>query len=269
MREITIRLRSASIEEALDRLLPLVPGGVRERPGAPGHTELILRGADLPPASLLAESIRPVRHEISERSVSDDWRRRRLDDYRPEPIGGRLIVRPVWAPPAGEGQIEIVLSEGGAFGEGTHPTTRTCLEMMLGLSPGGSFADLGCGSGVLAILAAMLGWDPVTAVDVDSSSVEVARANSQRNGVSIATEVVDLQAVPPPGADGFAANVPVAVHAILAERWARDEGPAAGLISGFVPEEAEAVLDGYASCDLHPRREVHAQGWVITELRRG
>jgi ribosomal protein L11 methyltransferase len=269
MREITIRLRSASIEEALDRLLPLVPGGVRERPGAPGHTELILRGADLPPASLLAESIRPVRHEISERSVSDDWRRRRLDDYRPEPIGGRLIVRPVWAPPAGEGQIEIVLSEGGAFGEGTHPTTRTCLEMMLGLSPGGSFADLGCGSGVLAILAAMLGWDPVTAVDVDASSVEVARANARRNSASITAEVVDLQAVPAPASDGFAANVPMSIHAILAERWARDGAPAVGLISGFVPQEAAAVLAVYAGCGLYPSRQVQAQGWVVAELRRG
>ena len=70
-----------------------------------------------------------------------------------------MVVRPEGAPEAGPGLLDVVLrDEGGAFGAGTHPTTVMCLELLLGLVPGGPFADLGCGTGVLAIVAAKLGW---------------------------------------------------------------------------------------------------------------
>ena len=68
-----------------------------------------------------------------------------------------------------------MLEEGGAFGAGTHPTTRKCLELMLDMRPEGSFSDLGCGSGVLAILAGLLGFAPLTAVDVQPASVDATR----------------------------------------------------------------------------------------------
>jgi ribosomal protein L11 methyltransferase len=68
---------------------------------------------------------------------------------------------------------------------GTHPTTRTCLELMFAISPRGSFADLGCGSGVLAILAGVLGFAPLTAVDLQPGSVEVTRVNAARAGVEV------------------------------------------------------------------------------------
>ena len=99
---------------------------------------------------------------------------------------GRLRVRSPTDPPGEDGLPEIVIEPvDGAFGTGAHPTTRMSLELLLGLEPGGGFADLGCGAGVLAIAAARLGWEPVFAVDVEERAVESARRNAERNGVAV------------------------------------------------------------------------------------
>ena len=71
----------------------------------------------------------------------------------------------------------------GAFGTGAHPTTRGCLELLLELEPGGGLADLGCGSGVVAIAGARLGWAPVYGLDFDARSVGATERNAERNGV--------------------------------------------------------------------------------------
>src|SRR2546430_14666512 len=124
-----------------------------------------------------------------------------------------------------------------------HPTTRACLELLLELEPGGLFADLGCGSGVLAIVAARLGWGPLVAVDVQPLSVQTARENAERNGTEIEIDVADLLRVPAPTADGLAANGPAAVHASIVCGW-RAAGPRAGPIRGFGEGEADAVIAG-------------------------
>ena len=126
-----------------------------------------------------------------------------------------------------------MLEEGGAFGAGTHPTTRTCLELMLAMTPDGSFADLGCGSGVLAILAGLLGFSPLTAVDVQPGSVDATRVNAARAGVELDTAVADLSVEPAPPAQSFVANVPPAVHAGIASSWRDEPEPRVGLLSGF------------------------------------
>ena len=83
---------------------------------------------------------------------------------------------------AGDG-IDLVIDPGQAFGTGAHHTTRLCLELLLELEPAGAFADWGCGSGVLAIAAARLGWAPVLACDSDPAAVEATRENAAVNGV--------------------------------------------------------------------------------------
>jgi ribosomal protein L11 methyltransferase len=148
-----------------------------------------------------------------------------------------------------------------------HPTTRACLELLLELEPGGSFADLGCGSGVLAIVAARLGWGPLVAVDVQPLSVQTARENAERNGAEIEIDVADLLQVPAPTADGFAANVPAAVHASVVSGWG-SAAPDVGLISGFGEGEADAVIDGYERRGLRERRRLAREGWVVAEVRR-
>ena len=181
-------------------------------------------------------------------------------------IGGRLVVRPQWAPVPPPGMIDLVLAETAAFGAGTHPTTRTCLELLLDATPLGAFADLGCGSGVLAILAARLGWEPVTAVDIDPGSVETTILNAERNSVSIEARVADLSTEPVPPTAGFVANVPAELHGVIAAQLIASS--AYGLCSGFGPDDADEVAAGYAARRLRERRRVSAAGWSVLVIRQ-
>jgi len=267
MREVVLRVPAAALEDVLDRLLPIVPGGVRERPLGLHNVELRMRGDTVPAVAELTGALGRVPHQVREQEVSDDWRERRLADYSSDVIGGRIVVRPPWAPSPDPELIDVVLAESSAFGSGMHPTTRACLELLLELAPSGSFADLGCGSGVLAIVAAQLGWDPLIAVDVQPLSVETARENAARNRTAIQIDVADLMQARAPVTDGFAANVPAAVHARIVAGW-QTSAPQSGLLSGFGESEADAVIGGYERCGLRERCRVQREGWVAAELRR-
>jgi ribosomal protein L11 methyltransferase len=266
MREVRLRVPAAAVEHVLDHLLPLVPGGVREVPD--GDTvELKMRGDELPEVSEIVRAAERWPHSVTEGEVPDDWRARRTLDYVPDMIGGRLVVRPEWAPPAPAAEIEIVLAErAGAFGAGTHPTTRACLELMLELEPDGSFADLGCGSGVLAILAAKLGWEAVAAFDVQVESVHAVSVNATANGVAVDARVRDLSAEAPPTGDALAANVPPALHLLLARSLA--PAPRVAVVSGFGPDSAADVLAAYAGCGLRAARQTEQHDWVVALLQR-
>ncbi|HEY2769229.1 MAG TPA: 50S ribosomal protein L11 methyltransferase [Solirubrobacteraceae bacterium] len=265
MREVVLRVPKLAVEDILDRLLPIVPGGVREVP-AGLHIDLLMRGPEVPSRDEIEPLCGRWPHVLSEREIPDDWRARRLADYRPDPIAGRLVVRPEWAPVTRD-MIDIVLGESAAFGAGTHPTTRTCLEQLLELEPAQRFADLGCGTGVLAILAAKLGWASVMAVDVEPGSVAAAVANAALNGVALEGAVVDLMSQAPPPASAFAANVPPAVHVAVAERLA-DPVPTSGLLSGFATSQADDVIRAYAARGLRERRQIETQGWAVVVIGR-
>ena len=98
-------------------------------------------------------------------------------------------------------------------------------------------------------------------------SVQTARENAERNGAEIEIDVADLLQVPAPTADGFAANVPAAVHASVVSGWG-SAAPNVGLISGFGEGEADAVIDGYERRGLRERRRLAREGWVVAEVRR-
>ena len=116
--------------------------------------------------------------------VPDDWAERWRAFHEPVLVGERIWVRPPWSEPR-PGAIDLVVDPGQAFGTGSHPTTRLSLELLLELEPEGSLADLGCGSGVLAIAAAKLGFGPVSAIDHDPAALEATRANAAANGVAL------------------------------------------------------------------------------------
>ena len=266
MREVALRIWRHEVEGVLDVLLPLLPGGVREL--ARGRrVELRMRGPEVPTVEELARATGQRRSRFTERQVPDDWRERRRADYEADVIGGRLVVAPDWAPRS-QAEIEIVLREGSAFGGGTHPTTRRCLELLLDIAPVGSFADLGCGTGVLAILAARLGWEPVVAVDISPSSVETARANAAANGVQVDAHVLDLLAEPPPAADGLAANVAPSIHQGIAAALP-EPGPRIALLSGFHASEASDIATSYAERGLGVERQLDVDGWSILLMKKG
>jgi ribosomal protein L11 methyltransferase len=228
-----------------------------------------MRGDDLPSLREIQRAIGRRPHRLTEREAPDDWRQRRLADHEPDVIGGRLVVRPEWAPaPVDRELLDVVLSESAAFGIGRHPTTRTCLELLLELPPSSTFADLGCGTGVLAVLAAKLGWRQVVAVDIAPEAVEATRSNAALNAVQLAANVLDLAAEPPPLADGLAANVPAWLHARIAEALP-EPVPNVALLSGFVPAEAAGVLTAYAERGLGLRHEVAVRGWCVAVLEHG
>ena len=152
---------------------------------------------------------------------SREERRRRAG--RAWTVAGRLRVRSPEDPPSADGALEVVIEPApGAFGTGAHPTTRGCLELLLELEPGGGLADLGCGSGVVAIAAARLGWEPVYGLDFDERSVEATGRNAQRNGVEVRAVLVDLREIPAPPAHTLVANIPLDIH----ERVAATLSPA-------------------------------------------
>jgi ribosomal protein L11 methyltransferase len=211
---------------------------------------------------------------VSGREVPDDWAERWKRFHRPVLVGGRIYVRPPWEAAAlRPGVTEVVIDPGQAFGTGTHPTTALCLELMLDLKPRGSFADLGCGSGVLAITAAKLGFAPVTAVDAERQAIEATRANAIANGVALGgaegsvlgrppavdvIELADLRNAAAPKADVVAANLMRPLLLRVAELW---EGapPPALIVSGLLDHEADEVAAAFAP--LSERRRLSRLGW--------
>ena len=140
----------------LAALLELAPSGLEQVDGD-GWVEYALYDApgELPSLPDGEADIGGARVRVRGEEVPDDWAERWKRFHVPILVGGRLYVRPPWEQPAVRpGVAEIVIDPGRAFGTGAHPTTRLCLELMLELDAEGSFADLGCGSGVLAIAAA-------------------------------------------------------------------------------------------------------------------
>jgi ribosomal protein L11 methyltransferase len=177
------------------------------------------------------------------------------------------VVRPPDAPRAPAGVQELVIdAPAGEFGTGAHPTTRMCLELLLELEPGGGFADLGCGAGVLAIAAARLGWAPVVAVDNEPRSVRATVRNAERNGVDLTAYELDLLAEPPPAAPTLAANVPPAVHEGIAARLP----PAVVrlIVSGVVGPDLDDTLAAYGRAGLESVDRRGAGGWRAVLLER-
>jgi ribosomal protein L11 methyltransferase len=241
-------------------VLELAPAGVEQVDGD-GWVEYALYGApgELPALPPGEAEVGGVRAQVSGSEVPEDWADRWRRFHRPVEVGGRLRVRPPWEPAAARpGLTEIVIDPGRAFGTGAHPTTRLCLELLLGLSPAGSFADIGCGSGVLAIAAARLGFAPVAALDNEPAALEAARGNAEANGVALdRLELLDLRDGPPPAAGAAAANL---VRPLLLElaRWPWQR-PRVLLASGLLAGEEGEVAAAFAP--MREVRRVSAEGW--------
>jgi ribosomal protein L11 methyltransferase len=265
-----VRAPAAAAEQVLAALLELAPSGVEQVDG-PGWVEYAVYGApgELPELPEGLAEVAGVRVDVSGREVPDDWAERWKRFHVPVLVGGKIWVRPPWEEPAiRPGVIDLAIDPGRAFGTGAHTTTRLCLELLLEVESRGSFADLGCGSGVLAIAAARLGFGPVVAVDSDRGAVEATVANARDNGVVLErVERWNLREQPPPAAEVTAANLMGPLLLSLARL--APEPPRILIASGMLDGEAGEVAAAWGERGMRERRRLSDRGWTALLLESG
>lgn len=256
MIRLAIRVRREEAEVVLAELLELAPGGVEEAELPGDVVEYAVYGGpgELPALPELTAAAGNALVEVTSTEVPDDWDERWRAFHRPLVLD-RLTVRPPWEA-AADTPLDIVIDPGQAFGTGAHATTRLCLELLLSLAAGappaggrGELLDLGCGSGVLAIAAAQLGYAPVRGLDNDPASLVATRENAQRNGVRVDVARHDLRRDVPQSAQTVTANL----LGPLLVTWAGRLGELASwhlperiIASGLLVEEAERVAGAFA-----------------------
>lgn len=208
----------------------------------------------------------------------EDWANSWKVNFKPTRIGTRLVIKPSWeeyAPQSSD--IVLELDPGMAFGTGTHATTRLCLETLerlidaeQALSRGGNVLDVGCGSGVLAIAAALFGAERVVAIDIDPLAVTVTTENAAINKV---TASLEISTTPLAAVDG---EFSLVVANILAEALVQMSGllaarvTAAGflILSGILAEREQFVIDGFAAQPLTLHAVTRQDEWCCIVFRK-
>jgi ribosomal protein L11 methyltransferase len=267
MIRLAVRVRRADAELALAELLALAPAGVEETELG-DEVEYAIYGApgELPELGDVEAAAGGALMSVSSREVADDWAERWKSFHRPLELGDALVVRPPWSPPAAGQALDVVIDPGQAFGTGAHATTRGCLELLLELEPGGPLLDVGCGSGVLAIAAAKLGWGPVTAVDHDPLAVAATEANAAANGVTLEARRLDVRAEPLPVAPTVLANLLRPLLLAVAERM--KDAPDRLVASGLLTAEAGEVAAAFHHLRLGETARRERDGWASLLLKR-
>ena len=206
-----------------------------------------------------------------ERIEDQDWERSWMDNFQPMRFGQRLWIVPSWHAAPQPDAVNLLLDPGLAFGTGTHPTTALCLEWLDGQNLDNcSVLDFGCGSGILAIAALLLGAPQAAGTDIDPQALEASRDNASRNGIDPARFPVYLPAdLPQQPADVVVANIlagPLVSLAPQITALVKSGGRLA--LSGILAEQAEDVRAAYAGAfDLDPTAS--KDGWVrISGVKR-
>jgi ribosomal protein L11 methyltransferase len=263
VKRVELTIRADAFDDVLDVLLPALPQGVHRSAGPAGTLKLAIYDPPVPLPELGDALL-----SVTEDEAPDEPVERRLRYLEQTPVAGRVIVRPSNGKRVPEGMLDVIVdSPEGAFGSGNHPTTVMCLELLLEMEPGGGFADLGCGAGVLAITAALLGFAPVLAIDHEPTGVEATLRNAAANAVEVEAHQADLLEIPPPPVETFAANVPPKVHAHIAANLPRDVEHV--IVSGVAGRHLEQVVAGYAQAGVVQVAARTGQGgWNAVLLER-
>jgi ribosomal protein L11 methyltransferase len=187
--------------------------------------------------------------------VEEGWEDRWKAFHRPVRVGA-LWVGPPWEEAPSDG-LAVVVDPGRAFGTGSHQTTQLCLQALQELEPG-PLLDVGCGSGVLSIAAALLGFAPVIGVDVEAPSIEATLENARVNGVTVDARLVEPDATLP-SSPLAVANISLDSVEALPSRIDATTVVTSGYFAVEEPRlegyehVSRATLDGWA-CDVYRRR---------------
>ncbi|WNS74351.1 50S ribosomal protein L11 methyltransferase [Bacillus sp. DTU_2020_1000418_1_SI_GHA_SEK_038] len=246
--------------------------------------------AYLPVNSFLAETIDGIKEEINnlllynidigknDISISEvneeEWATAWKKYYHPVKISERFTIVPSWEKytPVSSDELIIELDPGMAFGTGTHPTTVMCIQALeRTVNTGDNIIDVGTGSGVLSIAAAMLGAEKVTALDLDEVAVNSARENIELNKVHNIVNVAQNNLL-----DGITGKVDIVVANILAEIILRFTDDVASVVkkdgffiaSGIILQKKQEVKDAMLSAGFQIEETIQMEDWVAIIGRR-
>lgn len=246
--------------------------GLEERPRDDGQVELRIGCSSVVAqacASLLGSKVRSI-ESIRADAGLDEWRAH-AQAWR---AGSRFVIVPPWLDDPDwitDDDVRVLIDPGHAFGSGSHETTRLCvaaLETAIGFDS--TVADVGCGSGVLSIIAAGLGASRVVAVDIDRAAVAATIDNVERNGASHIVEV-GLGSVGDIGVghDVVVANIAASVLIELAPELSAACDPSGALVlSGMLTEQVGGVVSAYFALGWSPAVIETGEQWAMVELRR-
>jgi ribosomal protein L11 methyltransferase len=269
MRSFVVTVPVDQTDLASDLLWSLGVRGIEERAADDSHVELWTAVGDASEAEERATAALgerwPTRFVDGADDAANTWR----EFARPMWIDEGLVVVPAWQDHAFDDHVmTIVVEPGGAFGLGDHPTTLLSLRAARRhLGVGRDVLDVGCGTGVISVMAALVGGSSVRAIDLASSAVEATLDNAARNGVSDHIEVDTAPAGEIDGAfDLVIANILAPTLIELADDLRRLTGPTGRLvISGVLAERHDHVLAALAP--MIAERTDTLDGWAAVTLR--
>jgi ribosomal protein L11 methyltransferase len=286
---LAVRCSPEVSDLVLGELSVLAPNGVEEERG-PGYVEYAIYGGEgeLPDLGELDAVVGEGTVAVSSTEIPEDWADRWQDFHKPLLVGGRLWLRPSWEEPR-DGAVDLVVDPGQAFGTGAHPTTRLCLELLLELEEAGEahgpLTDLGTGSGVLAIAAAKLGWNPIAAYDHEALALEATAANATVNGVELNLERMNLREQLPALAPTTVANLTAPILKAVAMRLAGSQrgtrrslpavaptspplAPSTLVLSGLMPSELDEIAAVFAPAGFAESERRRDGDWAALLLRQ-
>lgn len=297
--EITCTVPEAVTEELADFLLELTGNGVsiENRKVDTFNIEDISEEAVkavkcyLPEDDLLDGAVEKIREYLSALPGTnpalpvvaileeEDWANSWKANFKPTRIGRHLVIKPSWEDfEGGEGDVVLELDPGMAFGTGTHATTRLCLEALEtlildngALTANSAVLDVGCGSGLLGIAAAMFGAKQVVAVDIDPIAIDVTNENAAINGVS---QVIAASRTPLAELEGTFSIVLANILAEALVKMSADLVQRVGdggflVLSGILVEREEFVIAGFADLPLKLCSVQRDEEWCCIVYQKG
>lgn len=261
----SVDARDASRDSAVE---PAIFGEPGETPQLWSHTQLsAIFGLDVDAIAVvratLADEGLHASMPLDLRTLADeDWVRLTQQQFQPIRITARLWIVPTWHAAPDPKAINLVLDPGVAFGTGSHPTTRLCLQWLAQHVHGGeSVLDFGCGSGILAIAAMKLGAVRAAGVDIDPQALLAAERNALQNRVAARFSVPET--APPDECDIVVANILANPLKTLSPTLvARVRGGGSLVLSGILPQQADGVAAAYAE-SIPLTIAAEDDGWVL------